>query len=106
MADPALLILDEPCTGLDLFAKEKLLSVISELSLLEQAPTMIYVTHRTEEILPVFSHTLLLKKGQVFDAGETKEMITEKKVRDFFEAPVTLHQYKDRYTITCAPESD
>ncbi|MCK9912866.1 ATP-binding cassette domain-containing protein, partial [Microbacteriaceae bacterium K1510] len=61
MASPRLLILDEPCTGLDLLAREQLLQMISQIAERPDAPTILYVTHHIEEILPCFSHTLLLK---------------------------------------------
>jgi iron complex transport system ATP-binding protein len=85
MADPNILILDEPCNGLDLFSREKLLDSIHELTLQEQTPTLIYVTHLTEEILPVFSHTLLLRQGMVVRTAETKQIMDEATLSDFFE---------------------
>ena len=60
MANPELLILDEPCNGLDLFAREELLSRIGEMAH-KESPTLIYVTHHTEEILPIFDHIMMLK---------------------------------------------
>ncbi len=78
------MILDEPCTGLDIFQKEQLLSNIREnISKKENSPTLIYVTHRTEEILPVFEKTLLLRRGEVHSYGNTSEMFTEKNLNDF-----------------------
>src|SRR5699024_5810739 len=59
MANPSFLILDEPTNGLDFIAREELLSVIEYLSKQENAPTIIFVTHHIEEILPIFSHTIL-----------------------------------------------
>ncbi|HWQ30122.1 MAG TPA: ABC transporter ATP-binding protein [Negativicutes bacterium] len=96
MSSPKLLILDEPCTGLDIFAKEKLLSIIEKLSSEQDAPTIIYVTHLTEEILPTFSHTLLLRRGEVHSAGETVSILTEDNLSDFFEAPVRCKKSGDR----------
>lgn len=61
MADPELLILDEPVTGLDFIAREQVLETVEQLPK-DSAPSMLYVTHHAEEILPAFSQTLLLKK--------------------------------------------
>lgn len=88
MAQPELLILDEPCTGLDIIAREKLLEIIRKLSEDKNAPTLIYVTHHTEEILPTFSHTLLLKKGEVYSSGITNEILTEENLSKFLEVPI------------------
>lgn len=77
MADPELLILDEPVTGLDFIAREKLLDTITYIANKENAPSILYVTHHAEEILPVFDKALLLKQGEVFKSGAIKEMLTD-----------------------------
>ncbi|MFG6147713.1 ABC transporter ATP-binding protein [Halobacillus sp. B23F22_1] len=96
MAEPSLLILDEPTNGLDFIAREKLLESIEELAKKVDAPTMIYVTHHVEEILPVFHKTLLLKEGEVFASGKTNEMMTSEQLSAFFGLPVALSWHNDR----------
>ncbi|MFC7321661.1 ABC transporter ATP-binding protein [Halobacillus campisalis] len=90
MAQPSLLILDEPTNGLDFIAREKLLESIENIAKKPDAPTMIYVTHHVEEILPVFHQTLLLKDGEVCDSGQTSEMITSSQLSRFFGLPVEV----------------
>lgn len=102
MGSPKLLILDEPCTGLDLFAKESLLSMIEKLCQEPDAPTIIYVTHMTEEILPAFSHTLLLRRGQVHSSGRTADVLTQENLCDFFEAPVLCEKQGNRFLLQLA----
>lgn len=104
MASPRLLILDEPCTGLDIFAKEQLLSTIEKLSHDKDAPTLIYVTHRTEEILPIFSHTLLLRRGEVHSSGRTDSVLTGDNLSDFFETQVLFERIKNRNWLRLASE--
>ncbi|QGQ45177.1 ABC transporter ATP-binding protein [Metabacillus sediminilitoris] len=99
MADPELLILDEPTTGLDFLAREQLLQALETIHLRTNAPTFLYVTHHVEEILPIFSHTLLLKKGQVFDSGLTSEMITTEKLSQLFECDVNVTWKNERASI-------
>ncbi|MCR3957108.1 MAG: ABC transporter ATP-binding protein [Gudongella sp.] len=99
MAKPELLILDEPCSGLDMFSREKLLSTIDKLGRSENAPTLIYVTHQTEEILPIFSHTLLMRRGEVHSKGYTKDLLTQENLTDFFETQVNCSISKDRYLV-------
>ncbi|SET42474.1 iron complex transport system ATP-binding protein [Natronincola peptidivorans] len=97
MASPKLLILDEPCTGLDMFARQQLLSVIEKIGLENSSTTLIYVTHRTEEISPVFSKTMLLKKGKIHSLGNTEEVLTSRNLSDFYKTPVTVsakNQYR------------
>lgn len=100
MAQPDLLILDEPCTGLDIFARERLLEIIDSLSKDIDFPTLIYVTHHIEEILPNFSHSLLLRRGEVFSQGKTDEMLTSDNLSSFFEAPIICEKSKDRYLLS------
>ncbi|MGF9911693.1 ABC transporter ATP-binding protein [Paenibacillus ehimensis] len=102
MADPHLLILDEPCNGLDLFSREKLLDSIQELSCQEQSPTLIYVTHHTEEIVPAFSHTLLLRRGEVVRSGPTESILEADILTDFFEAPVEVEKHRQRVYVRAA----
>lgn len=104
MADPGLLILDEPTNGLDFVAKEQLLDTIEKISETENAPTLLYVTHHVDEILPVFSHTLLLKKGQVFASGETKNVLTGSKLTTFFNLDVEVYWNHDRPSLVRAKD--
>lgn len=99
MSSPRLLILDEPCTGLDIFAKEQLLSIIEDLSNDPDAPTLIYVTHLTEEILPTFNHTLLLRRGEVHSLGKTASILTKENLSDFFEVPIQCEKINDRFLL-------
>lgn len=105
MANPQLLILDEPCTGLDLFARESLLRFIDQLGREADAPTLIYVTHRTEEILPVFNRTLLLKKGEVYGEGNTLDMLTKEVLSGFFDTSVMVSTSGTRTWINLVDEN-
>ncbi|WP_423801733.1 ABC transporter ATP-binding protein [Neobacillus sp. SAB-20_R2A] len=90
MADPSLLILDEPTNGLDFIAREKLLESIETIAKNPGAPAIIYVTHHVEEILPLFNKTLLLKEGQVFASGWTSEMLSSERLTNFFNLDVQV----------------
>ncbi|MFF2482006.1 ABC transporter ATP-binding protein [Paenibacillus sp. NPDC058071] len=96
MANPKLLILDEPCTGLDVFAREQLLGMINRVVSRPDAPTVIYVTHHVEEILPCFTRTLLLKKGEVFESGATSDVLTSERMSRFFDVPVEIERRDGR----------
>jgi iron complex transport system ATP-binding protein len=96
MAAPKLLILDEPCNGLDFLSREALLSSISQLAAQPNAPHMLFVTHHIEEIVPIFTHTLLIRRGRVFAKGESKSVLTGPTLSDFFETPVQVDWRNDR----------
>ena len=91
-----LLILDEPCNGLDLFAREKLLSQIERIAQQENHPTLLYVTHHTEEILPCFDHLMLLKDGEIFAKGTQSELFNEETFADFYAEPIQIIPLKDQ----------
>lgn len=91
MGEPSLLILDEPTNGLDFIAREQLLESVEKIAENPDAPSIIYVTHHLEEILPVFNKTLLLKEGQVFAAGETNEMISSERLSKYFGLEVKVN---------------
>ncbi len=97
---PEILIFDEPLSGLDIFGREYLLSYIEHLARKDKSPTIIYVTHRIEEILPVFTHVLLLKKGEIYLQGEKKDILTNENLSGFFETPVRINLNRNRFILT------
>lgn len=90
MENPDIIILDEATSGLDLFAREKLLSQIELIRQLPHAPLILYVTHHVEEITSTFRHVLLLKQGEIIAAGPKEEVLDEKILEGFYAAPVKL----------------
>ena len=90
MESPEILILDEATSGLDLFAREKLLTQIEQITSLPNAPTIIYVTHHAEEITRSFTHVLLLKKGQIIAEGPKEQVLTEDILSNFYDQTVSI----------------
>ena len=103
MADPKLLILDEPCAGLDPAAREHFLQFLQRLGRRRGAPTLVLVTHHVEEIMPVFSHALVLTQGRVLAAGTKSQVLTSRRLGDAFQAKIRLKAVKGRYELTVAP---
>lgn len=95
MAKPELLILDEPCNGLDLFAREDLLSRIKKMKQAADAPSLLYVTHHTEEILPLLNHVLMIRDGKIFKQGKRAELLNETVLNDFYQRSIAIHEMKD-----------
>lgn len=90
LSEPEILLLDEPCTGLDILAREHFLNTLRDLA--ENSDlTIIYVTHYTEEILlDVFKKSLLLKDGLIFAQGDTEELFSDDIFADFLDAPTHI----------------
>jgi iron complex transport system ATP-binding protein len=100
MASPRLLILDEPCAGLDPAAREHFLQFLERLGRQPHAPTLVLVTHHVEEIMPVFSHVLILKSGRVLASGKKSAALTPQNLSSAFGASVKLTRKQARYTLT------
>lgn len=99
MANPDILILDEPCGGLDIIERENLLQTIEQIAGRENCPTLIYVTHHVEEILPCFQHVLLMKDGKDAATGTREQILTEPVLSNFFGRDVSLQIQRDRAWI-------
>ncbi len=102
IAEPKLLILDEPCSGMDILSREYILNTITDLAA-DSDVTIIFVTHYTEEILPIFTKGLLLKNGQIHSQGVIEEVFSEANMTDFFNCStkVTWHDKRVHISIGC-----
>ncbi len=96
---PRLLILDEPCAGLDPVAREGFLAFISRLIAKRSSPSVVLVTHHVEEIVPGFTHAILLSQGRVAAAGPLKDTLRSTTLERVFEAPLKLSFSKGRYKL-------
>ncbi len=105
MAAPRVLILDEPCAGLDPAAREQFLQFIQQLGTQKDAPTLVFVTHHVEEIMPVFSHVLILEKGRVLAAGEKSTTLTAGNLARAFAARLKLRRKAGRYAMSITAKS-
>ena len=98
MADPELLLLDEPAAGLDLGGREELLAALTELAGDRRSPAIILVTHHVEEIPVGFTHVLLMRGGEVVAAGPLTETLTAENLSETYSMPVELVADGGRFT--------
>lgn len=96
---PKILILDEATNGLDLFAKEKLLARLHDISQMPQAPTLIYITHHPDEITEDFDKLLLLREGKICAAGEKIELLSESLLTEFYQQSVQIEKINGKYFV-------
>jgi iron complex transport system ATP-binding protein len=97
MADPELLLLDEPAAGLDLGGREDLLRRISGLAGDPRAPLMVMVTHHVEEVPAGFTHAMLLRRGAVLAAGPVHEVFTERNLSRCFGVQLEIEHRQNRW---------
>jgi len=97
MARPRLLILDEPCSGLDPVARGHFLAFIESLArggaeggAASPCPALVFVTHHVEEITPVFTHALLMREGKVVAQGPIGTALTSHTLTRALGVPARL----------------
>ena len=61
---PVLLFLDEPCDGLDMANRDKILEIIEYIGC-HTHTTLVYVTHHEDEIVPCITNSLTLHRGKI-----------------------------------------
>jgi iron complex transport system ATP-binding protein len=98
MSEPRLLLLDEPCAGLDMGGRERLLGRLGHLAKDEAAPPIVLVTHHVEEIPEGFSHVLLLRGGTVIAAGPIGSTLSPESLSECFGLPLDLRNDDHRWT--------
>lgn len=104
MADPALLILDEPCAGLDPVAREMFLRLFEHLAATACAPALVLVTHHVEEITPSFGHVLLLRAGAPVAMGPARTTLTSRNVSVTFGASVRVRKIGGKHMLRITPD--
>jgi iron complex transport system ATP-binding protein len=102
MAKFEVLILDEPCAGLDPVAREHFLDWMSELATWPEAPSLVMVTHHVEEILPCIANVLMLRDGQVQDCGPKEKVMSSVTLSELYGAQVKLTRKNGRYGLSVA----
>jgi molybdate transport system ATP-binding protein len=65
---PRLLILDEPCSGLDAANRRTVLNLVESIGLSGQTG-LLFVTHHEQEMPGCITHRLALDKGRVVGCG-------------------------------------
>ena len=97
MADPELLLLDEPASSLDLGGREDLLRRIESLSKDPLAPATVIVTHHIEEIPVGTTHALLLRDGVAVAQGEVVSVITDQNLTQAYGLAITVQTEGGRF---------
>jgi len=96
--DPHLLVLDEPCTGLDVASREEFLKTLQKLLIKDL--TIIFVTHHIEEIFPAINRVLFLIRGKVFLKGQKTALMTKANLKRVLECDLNVIKRNGRYFYT------
>ena len=97
MTKPYLIVLDEPCAGMDPGARENFLTTLQGVGKQKNIPSLIYVTHHVEEILPLFGKTLILKEGRVLYSGATRAVLKPDVLEELYGVSLHIIKRKGRH---------
>lgn len=97
MTDPELLLLDEPGAGLDLGAREDLIASLETLSLADDSPVLVMVSHHVEEIPAGFTHVLMLRDGRIVAQGPMETTMTAENLGATFGQRIQLDHEGGRW---------
>lgn len=95
---PDVLVLDEPCAGLDIPTRELFLETLEDLS--RTKARLIYVTHHIEEIIPAITHVLYLKNGTIAHQGKKADMVKSEILSEVLGCRLALTEKDGRFWIT------
>lgn len=98
MADPELLLLDEPTAGLDVGGREDLLRRFSHFASDPAAPATVIVTHHIEEIPSGTTHALLLKDGVIAVSGPVDQVVTSEHISAVFGVSINVNFDRSRFS--------
>jgi iron complex transport system ATP-binding protein len=101
-ADPRLLLLDEPSSGLDVAAREQLLQTLDLLDEAHSGVASVLVTHHLEELPATTTHALLLSGGRVVAAGAIRDTVTTENVTEAFGHPINVDYHDGRWAARAA----
>jgi iron complex transport system ATP-binding protein len=97
VSSPSLLLLDEPFAGLDLGARERLLTRLDATMQKPDAPPVVLVTHHTEEIPTACTHALLVRDGGFVACGPIDEVLTSANLSTTFGVAVQVRHHNGRW---------
>ncbi|HTT09913.1 MAG TPA: molybdenum ABC transporter ATP-binding protein [Burkholderiaceae bacterium] len=106
LAQPRLLLMDEPLASLDAARKAEILPYIERLRD-EFAIPILYVSHSPDEVLRLATALVLVDAGRVVTAGPISDVLLDESARQFFSAAepgalvfAVVASHDDRYQLS------
>ena len=102
MGKPELLLLDEPCSGLDVLAKARFMELLESL-MQQEALTVLFVTHDINDVRGMFPNTIMLRNGRLFAQGKTEELFQQEHLSKIFQQSVQVGTIQDTLITSADP---
>ncbi len=86
--EPEIFLLDEPTASLDWKAKTDILELVKQIHNLRRLTTL-FVTHDLSALPVACDRVVLMKDGLIWGEGSTTELLTDEKVGQLYDLPVS-----------------
>jgi len=96
--EPALMLMDEPTSHLDISNQGRVLSLIRHL-VNKRAKTVIFTTHDPTAAAGVADYIVLLKNGQTVATGAVEAVITGPNLHAVYDTAVEVHRLHGRLVV-------
>jgi iron complex transport system ATP-binding protein len=95
--DPAVLVLDEPCTGLDPHGAYNVRLAVRSLA--RGGRSLVLVTHHVEDIVPEIERIVMVQDARVVADGPKCELLTSERLSALFAIPAQLEERDGNYRL-------
>ncbi len=99
VSEPPLLVLDEPCAGLDPAARFEFLEDLAALARMSSSPALVFVTHHVDEIGPWVDGVHVMRGGRSLAQGAPKDVLTSAVLSKAFGRPCEVTFAENRYEL-------
>jgi len=97
VSEPATLVLDEPCDGLDPHATWSFLRALRTLATPERG--LLLVTHHVDDIIPEIERVIMLRDGRVIADGKKAALMTSERLSSLFGFPARVEERDGVYRL-------
>ncbi|MHB9003435.1 MAG: ABC transporter ATP-binding protein [Coriobacteriia bacterium] len=88
--DPRVLVLDEPCSGLDPGGAYHVREAVRELA--RQGRSVVLVTHHVDDIVPEIERVVMLSNGRIAHDGAASELLSSANLSELFGVPARVEE--------------
>jgi ABC-type molybdenum transport system ATPase subunit/photorepair protein PhrA len=95
--DPAVLVMDEPCAGLDPTAAWHLRDAMRRLA--AGGRTLVLVTHHVEDVIRQVDRVVLMREGSIVADGPAPDILDSGRLSELFGVPLQIEERDGEYRL-------